>query len=29
MNAAVVSSYDAAPRFGSFEEPVAGEVNCW
>ena len=25
MNAAVVSSYDAAPRFGSFEEPVAGE----
>ena len=28
MNAAVVSSYDAPPRFGSFEEPVvgAGEV---
>ncbi len=25
MNAAVVSSYDAAPRFGAFEEPVAGE----
>ena len=25
MNAAVVSSYDAPPRFGSFEEPVAGE----
>ena len=25
MNAAVVSSYDAPPRFGAFEEPVAGE----
>ena len=25
MNAVVVSSYEAAPRFGSFEEPVAGE----
>ncbi len=25
MNAAVVSSYDAAPRFTSFGEPVAGE----
>jgi NADPH:quinone reductase-like Zn-dependent oxidoreductase len=25
MNAAVVSSYDAAPRFATFEEPVAGE----
>jgi NADPH:quinone reductase-like Zn-dependent oxidoreductase len=25
MNAAVVSSFDAPPRFGAFEEPVAGE----
>ena len=25
MNAAVVSSYDAPPRFATFEEPVAGE----
>jgi len=25
MNAVVVSSYDAAPRFDSFAEPVAGE----
>jgi NADPH:quinone reductase-like Zn-dependent oxidoreductase len=25
MNAAVVNSFDAPPRFGAFEEPVAGE----